>query len=125
MTTNVSIRSYVKEDRSGNESNDGAWLSKGEIPSSVEINGLGAHDVMEESIQVPINDVAGPWSSKEKYLADHYTLLREDAISPLRDAVCDLRHEPNSMEKDSLENANIYEKVCLSTEIAFTATKPR
>ena len=120
MPTSVSIRSYVKEDKGGDGSNKTAWVNKGDIPSSMEINGDGAQESSDLDLEVPTNQVAGPWTSKEKYLGDHYGLLREDAIAPLRDVVYELRNEPNIMEKDSQENASIYEKVCLTTRISLT-----
>lgn len=107
------IRDYVKGFRNIEASNPSSWLSKSEIPSSVEINGEGQDTVQDEPVAVPVNKVVGQWDSKEEYLNGHYLLLREDAISPLRNVVSELRNEPNIMECDSQENASIYEKVCI------------
>lgn len=124
MVEHFSIRSYVKEAPRGNAANDEAWLNKGEIPASIEISGAGADENPEEELDVQPNKVAGQWSSKDEYLRDHYNLLREDAIAPLRDAVFELRAEPNIMESDSVENASIYEKVCFPIGYYLTTAKP-
>jgi len=55
--------------------------------------------------------VVGPYKSKEDYLERHYTLLREDAVAPLRDVVSELQIHPHIMEKESDNSAYIYEKV--------------
>lgn len=93
-------------------SNPSSWLSKTEIPSSTEINGEGQDTIEDEPVAVPVNKPVGQWDSKEGYLSDHYLLLREDAVSPLRNVVSELRNEPTIMEDNSQENASIYEKVC-------------
>ena len=85
-----------------------AWTLRREIPTSKEINGT------DNEVEVPINMINGPWSSKEEYLHSHYELLREDAISTLRDAVDEVRNEPAITEAQSQENASIYEKVRIS-----------
>lgn len=113
MARNGSIREYVKGFRGLEASNPSSWLSTSEIPSSSEINGEGQDTVEDEQVDVPVNKIEGPWASKEDYLSDHYLLLREDAVSPLRNVVSELRNEPNIMESDSQENASIYEKVCV------------
>ncbi|KAL8901018.1 MAG: hypothetical protein Q9207_005411 [Kuettlingeria erythrocarpa] len=85
------------------------YLSMREIPTSDEIsvppNGEG------EDVEVPANQVVGPWQSKRKYLSDHYALLREDAVTPLRNVVSEMKAEPWVLEKDSIEHSYVYEKV--------------
>ena len=113
MATNRTVRDYVRGFRSIETSNPSSWLSKTEIPSPVEINGEGQDTIEDDQVSVPVNKVVGQWDSKEEYLSGHYLLLRENAISPLRNVVSELRNEPNIMERDSQESASIYEKVCL------------
>lgn len=117
MARNSTIRDYLKGFRNIEASNPSSWLSKSEIPSSVEINGEGQDTVEDDTVAVPINKINGQWESKEEYLSGHYLLLREDAISPLRNVVSELRNEPTIMESDSQESASIYEKVHI---IGFT-----
>lgn len=107
-----SIRDYVNSLRNIEASNPSSWLGKSEIPSAREINGDGQNTEEDEQVDVPVNKIDGPWESKENYLSDQYLLLREDAVSPLRNVVSELRNEPNIMEPDSQENASVYEKVC-------------
>lgn len=113
MSRKSTIREYVKGFRYLEASNPSSWLSKSEIPSSSEINGEGENTEEDEPVAVPVNKVEGPWESKEEYLSGHYLLLREDAVSSLRNVVSELRNEPDIMEENSQENASIYEKVCL------------
>lgn len=108
MTKNRSIREYVSLEYQPHD--PASWLGKPEIPSPKELNGDG--DDPEAEIEIPVNNVAGPWQSITDYLSGHYRLLREDAVAPLRNVVSELRVETDIMEKDSQENASIYEKVC-------------
>ena len=87
------------------------WTSKREIPSSLEIKGEDENATIEEAIELDVNRVHAPWESKEKYLETHYRLLREEAVTPLRNAVAEIRETPHILEKDSVEDAAIYEKV--------------
>lgn len=87
------------------------WTRKREIPSSLEIKGEDENATIEERIEISVNRVHAAWDSKEHYLETHYRLLREDAVTPLRDAVAEVRENPLIEEKDSAENAAIYEKV--------------
>lgn len=109
MASAKAIRGYV---RHHNESTDpSSWLNKPEIPSSSEINGTGGGEEDEAELEIPVNKTVGPWDSIDQYLSGHYTLLREDAIAPLRNVVSEIRMESQIMEKDSQESASIYEKV--------------
>lgn len=123
MARNNTIRDYLKGFRNIESSNPSSWLSKSEIPSSIEINGDGQDTVEDDTVAVPVNKINGQWESKEEYLSGHYLLLREDAISPLRNVVSELRNEPTIMESDSQESASIYEKVCLGRLKYLTAIK--
>lgn len=108
----LSIREYM---RALIRSNDASpWLGKREIPSSAEIMGITLDDgngTGENEIGLNVNKIDTPWDSKEHYLEAHYELVREDAVAPLRDAVAEVKNEPNLMEQDSTANAAIYEKV--------------
>lgn len=111
MATPKGIREYLKIN---NESMDpSSWLNKTEIPSPAEISGAGSTGADEGEIEIPVNRVIGAWETKAAYLSSHYTLLREDAIAPLRNVVSELRAEPHIMENESQEQASIYEKVIL------------
>ncbi|KAL8696250.1 MAG: hypothetical protein Q9201_007753 [Fulgogasparrea decipioides] len=102
---NTRIRDYV---RGTSVPNAGPpFMHEREIPTPDEIS-IPKDD---EEAEVPVNQVVGPWASKEKYLSDHYALLREDGVTPLRNVVSELKAEPHILEKDSVENAYIYEKV--------------
>lgn len=107
LNLNTRIREYVNG--AAVSVSAPAYLSIREIPTSEEIsvlpNGEG------EDVEVPANQVVGPWQSKQKYLSDHYALLREDAVTPLRNVVSELKAEPWVLEKDSIEHSYIYEKV--------------
>ena len=109
MAFGSSIREYV---RFPNLSTDpSSWLSKSEIPSSQEIFGEGDTEVDESDIEVPVNKIYEAWGSISEYLSSHYGLLREDALSPLRNVISEVRNEPNILEKDSQEESAIYDKV--------------
>ena len=59
---------------------------------------------------MPWRSVRGPWASKQRYLSDHYALLREDGLAPLRNVVSELKEKPDTLEQDSVEQSQIYEK---------------
>lgn len=105
-TVNYSIRQYAN----AKVDVPGTWgfTDKREIPTQDEIS---TTDDPDDLLKVPYNEVVGPWPSKLKYLYNHYELLREDAIAPLRNVVSEMRAEPHIMEKDSVEDSHIYEKV--------------
>jgi helicase required for RNAi-mediated heterochromatin assembly 1 len=83
------------------------WLCQPEVPTSAEVLIAGDDDVT-----LPANKIDGAWKSKDKYLKAHYSLLREDAVSPLRDAVEHFRRTPDMMENET-KVVSIYEKVSL------------
>ncbi|EGD92834.1 DEAD box helicase [Trichophyton tonsurans CBS 112818] len=96
------IKEYVtSSDHSGTP---GTWTANPELPSSEEI--LGLDD--EEVISLGVNQIHGPWPSKDTYLKTHYELLREDAVAPLRDAVAYFRHDPRMSDSSQ---CCVYEKV--------------
>lgn len=107
MTAGQAIAEYLAEIRRISDEDAASWLNKSEVPSPAEIN--DPND--EYDIELPINKVAGKWADRQEYLKSHHLLLREDAVSPLRTAVSEVRNEPHIMEQDSQEDAAIYEKV--------------
>lgn len=108
MAKNRSIREYVAFELQSHDPT--SWLGRPEIPSPKELN--GDEDDAEAEIEIPVNNISAPWQSIPEYLGGHYRLLREDAVAPLRNVISELRAETGIMEKDSQENASIYEKVC-------------
>ena len=111
MTTNLSIRKYVKTfDRPVDSS---SWTTFRDIPSSNEIFTPNRAD-HEDNLEVYENIVVGPYSSKEDYLERHYSLLREDAVAPLRDVVSEIQMYPRLMESESENSAHVYEKVFIT-----------
>ena len=108
MITNPSIRKYVKRFDQSVDSSD--WTKFREIPLSCEIFDEGRTE-HTEAVEVHENIVVGPYSSKEDYLERQYSLLREDAVAPLRDVVSEVQAYPRMMEAESDNSAYIYEKV--------------
>ncbi|KAM5448740.1 putative RNA helicase [Microsporum audouinii] len=82
----------------------GTWSAKPELPPPEEVLGLDDGEV----ISLSVNQIQGPWPSKEDYLKTHYELLREDAVAPLRDAVAYFRHDPKMSDSSQ---CCVYEKV--------------
>ncbi|RAK90019.1 DEAD box helicase [Aspergillus costaricaensis CBS 115574] len=83
------------------------WLKKPDVPSSDEILGnFGSAE--NEFVELTPNKITGPWNSTDEYLKAHYELLREDAISPLRDAVAYVRDDPKMTDTKLV---SIYDKV--------------
>ena len=83
----------------------GHWLNFPDLPTAEEINYTGS------SISIPANKIRGAWPDKNNYLQSHYELLREDAISPLRAVVAEVKANPNLTENDMRETGGIYEAV--------------
>lgn len=107
MAASEPIPDYLRNVRQIGDPDPTSWLNKSEVPSPEEINDPDD----EYEIEVPVNKVAGQWVDRQEYLKSHHLLLREDAVSPLRNAVSEVRNEPHIMEQDSQEDAAIYEKV--------------
>jgi helicase required for RNAi-mediated heterochromatin assembly 1 len=115
---NVDIRAYARAADDITKSSSSRWLCQPEVPTSAEILPAGDDDVV-----LPANKIDGPWKSKDKYLKAHYNLLREDAVSPLRDAVETFRQNPDMMESDH-KGVSIYEKVNWSWKINIATLTP-
>lgn len=105
LELNTRIRNYFSN--ASMPTNVPAYVSQKEVPTSEEVC---VPDDGEE-VNVPENTVVGPWKSKRKYLSVHYALLREDAVTPLRNVVSEMQADPWVLEKDSIEHSYIYEKV--------------
>ena len=108
VTLNLSIREYAKT--ACQPADISHWIGLREIPSPNEVfeEGRTEHST---TLELTENTVVGPYVSKEDYLESHYRLLREDAVAPLRDVVSEVQYFPQLLEKDSDNNAYIYEKV--------------
>ena len=107
MVLDKSIREYVKAlDHAMDRSH---WTGFRDIPSSEEVFDSGRQD-HDQPVDVLQNIVIGPYESKDDYLERHYSLLREDAVAPLRDAVSEVQDFPPMMEQNSKNGACIYEK---------------
>jgi helicase required for RNAi-mediated heterochromatin assembly 1 len=104
ISLNKDIRKYVQEqEKKVKDAPPGDWRGRSELPTADEIS-LAADD----EVVLPPNKVRGKWKTTDKYLRTHYELHREDAVSPLRDAVDRFRKDP-SMHDDF--NISIYDKV--------------
>lgn len=109
IPVNEDIRGYFYVDDEASTENE-PWTLKPEIPSPEEVLGTDIRDDGDDSIQLLPNTVTGPWPSKDDYLRAHYELLREDAVSPLRDAVAYIQDDPQMHDSSSV---SIYEKAGL------------
>ena len=103
---NRAIRDYF--DESAKASDQTSWVGKSEIPTAKEIIGEAREIVLQE------NKMFGAWETRADYLQTQYELLREDAVSPLREVVEELKNKPGLMEVDSRESAAIYENVYIT-----------
>ena len=108
---NTSIRKYVVAEESRNDISH--WSTLPEFPATYEIFDEGRQN-HEKDVEIDENIVVGPYPSKDDYLSRHYALLREDAISPLRDVVSEIQFRPNIMEEASENDAYVYEKVYIT-----------
>ena len=105
MTLNRAIRNYqTTADGLRSQSN---WSGLPEVLSAAEI----WSDTDQGQVELEPNIVVGPYPSVDNYLERHYMLLREDAVAPIRDAVSEVQAYPHMLEKDSREDAFIYERV--------------
>lgn len=101
---NEDIRRYLQQQESLRSQADvEEWLRLPEIPDNEEVG-----FVPEGEIALAPNKVRGKWKSTRRYLKAHFELLREDAISPLRDAVESFKQNPHMTDD---RKQSIYEKV--------------
>jgi helicase required for RNAi-mediated heterochromatin assembly 1 len=106
ITLNKDIREYVIA--TNRSTNTGHWNEKPEVPSPNEILGLDGSLETTDVIDLVPNQIRGPWPAVHTYLKAHYDLLREDAVSPLRDAVAYFKETPSMGDSASV---SVYEKV--------------
>ncbi|KAJ5345373.1 hypothetical protein N7452_003377 [Penicillium brevicompactum] len=103
----LEVRKYFEPLGIGNRSE---WQLRPEIPSSEEIIGADTSD--DDEVPLPINNIEGPWESKDQYLEAHYKLLREEAVGPIRDAVSVLRENP--FAGDNAKDYHVYDNVYIT-----------
>lgn len=103
---NKDIRAYVAAANRSDNTNQ--WNEKTEVPSTGEILGLDDSEEAIDVIDLVPNLIQGPWPEVQSYLKAHYDLLREDAVSPLRDAVASFKEAPSMIDSSSV---SIYDKV--------------
>ena len=107
----ISIRKYIMAEDSRGGTLD--WTGLPEFPAPHEVF-LENREKHEEDVEIYENIIVGPYPSKDDYLSRHYGLLREDAVSPLRDVVSEIQLKPKIMEAASENDAFIYEKVYIT-----------
>lgn len=108
---NRDIRAYVAAANAAPAATSKPWLLKPEIPTAEEIL-----DDEEQPVQLSENRLNRPWPNRKKYLETHYELLREDAISPLREAVHHFRNTPD-MSDDS--QVAVYDKASFLSSSSY------
>jgi hypothetical protein len=112
-------------------SDAGPWLDRHESPTSSEILDIeGGNTSNSDIVEIVPNKETGGWESKgeplhlspfltysstdltaDAYLSAHYELLREDAVRPLREAICQVRREPDRNEDAFKGTIGIYQDV--------------
>lgn len=90
------------------------WVTTPEIPTASELCPTEEDAQSTTCLDMPVNKIDGPWESKAEYLRSHYQLLREDAISSLRDAVEEVKDNPGMSDSGTF---NIYEKVHTGSQL--------
>ena len=109
MKVNYQIRRYVKAQQYVQDST--SWKDLPEFPESAEVFDP---ERRTEPLELESNTIVGPYPSKEKYLLQHYTLLREDAIGPLRDVIFEVQNKPHLLERDATKGSQIYDKASVA-----------
>lgn len=99
----MAIREYFDDREDTTHLTD--WQMKPELPTANEIMGT---EQPGEEFNLTVNQIWGSWSSTELYLKTQYSLLREDAVAPLRDAVATFRQRPGMTDNKDFV---IYERV--------------
>lgn len=101
---NMAIREYFDDDDPG-EAPLAEWQTKPELPTVNEIMGT-EHPGAEFNLVT--NTIDGAWPSTDLYLKTHYSLVREDAVANLRDAIASFCERPGTIDNKSFV---IYERV--------------
>lgn len=104
LVHNPEIAAYIRsQDKIVATAQEGDWLAQPEIPSADEINVTG-----DAVVVLPANRTDRPWGKKESYLKTHYKLLREDAVTGLRESVKKFRQDTHRYDD---HDTRIYDKV--------------
>lgn len=98
---NLAIQQYLKAHTPTGTLPD--WTQCPEVPTLENL-----FETVEEQV---VNLVDQPWPSKLEYLKNHYLLLREDALRPLRHAVKVVQDSPHMPEDRLLGNLGLYDHV--------------
>jgi helicase required for RNAi-mediated heterochromatin assembly 1 len=126
---NTRISKYYEPQRQPSEA--GPWLDRHETPSSSEILDIESNNTSNSDIvEIVPNKETGGWESKgeplhhsffqivaptdltaDAYLSAHYELFREDAVRPLREAICQVRRDPDRNEDAFKGTIGIYQDV--------------
>lgn len=109
------LNSKIREYYEPKSVEGGQWLRRPEMPTAAELmdndTEESSSDKSSDIIELEPNKPLGAFKSKEQYLSTHYELLREDAVRPLREAVCKMRNAPAAVEETFSGQIGIYEKV--------------
>ncbi|KAJ5104558.1 ATP binding protein [Penicillium alfredii] len=100
---NHAIQQFFRDPETPDTKED--WTLKPELPSADEILG---DDPPSDEVHLAPNHISTPWPSVQTYLRTHYTLVREDSVAPLRDAVAHVRNVP---QRKDTKDLSVYEKV--------------
>ena len=114
----VSVKSHFEHYIHDRPQGMATWLQDPDVPTAREIGTVENGRLLqgpELEIEIDPNKPEGGWESKKLYLETHYQLLRQDGITPLRNAVDEVRMTPSLIEKKSRERSRIYENVRSST----------
>lgn len=104
LALNPAVAKYVSDQAAIQADADpDDWLAVPEIPPTSEILIPDG-----SAVSLPRNKIDSPWNKPEKYLKAHFKLLREDTVSPLREAVAKFRKDPSRMDDN---DTRIYEQV--------------
>lgn len=102
LNLSLDIRNYfLKQKEIKQSSKSDSWLALPEIPTFEELS-------IAETAVLP-NKIDGPYKSKDRYLKTKYSLLREDAVGSLRDAILDFQKDPTTMDTPKF---SVYDQVC-------------
>ena len=125
---NNRVRQYYEPSKKPSEAEP--WLNRPEMPTSDEIMDIDSDNSSNPDIvEIVPNRETGGWESQgelsrhspaawsttniatDAYLSAHYELLREDAVRPLREAICHVRREPDRNEDAFKSTIGIYQDV--------------
>lgn len=112
LELNPNIAQYVRlQNEARKSATDEDWLALPELPRGSEIC-----LPPDAKIILPRNKIKTPYLTPVKYLKTHYRLLREDATTPLREAIDKFKMDP---QRGDDNDVRIYEQVRV---VALTLT---